>query len=281
MGVGGRLPVTRSLDSVLRNLTSQIRKPTLVNSTGLHHDRHFTTSMTSPHRERPRPIAPHGETLQYRRPIRIVIQIRRQIDQIARGHRRVVLVLRRLRVMIGIESLRADRRACASIAVREVKKLHEAYGIGVVDQDHVVKLRGRGGGVRGVDVGGQDVFDAQLGVGAVDVDLVVDALLGGGAGDKVFPEDADGAGGKGRGVEGGIDGVVGDVGKADGEELWGGGLSEVLGEGGETYAVGCDGEVSGSLFVELDGEIGGDVRSNVVVFLPGFRVSISPQFWRI
>lgn len=122
--------------------------------------------------------------------------------------------------MIRIRSLRADRRVCASVAVGEVIQLHEAEGVVVVDQDRVVDLRGDGGGVGGIDVGAEDVFDAELRVGAVDVDLVVDALVGGGAGDEVFPEDADGAGGEGGGVEGGVDGVGGDVGEADGEELW-------------------------------------------------------------
>lgn len=58
------------------------------------------------------------------------------------------------------------------------------------------------------------------------------------------------------------------------------GVSKALGEGGEggeTHAVGCDGEVPGSLFVELDGEGNGDVRSNVVVLLHEFRVSFFSQ----
>ncbi len=62
--------------------------------------------------------------------------------------------------MIHIEPLRADRCVCASIAVREVEQLHEAHGIVIVDQDRVVKLRGGVGGIGGVDVGSEDVFDA-------------------------------------------------------------------------------------------------------------------------
>jgi len=46
--------------------------------------------------------------------------------------------------------------------------------------------------------------------------------LGGGASDEVSPENADGARWESGGVESGVDGVVGDVGEADGEELWAG-----------------------------------------------------------
>jgi len=122
----------------------------------------YTPSTTSPHRERPRPKAPHLKTSQHRRPIRTIVHVHHQIDQVARGHRGVVLILRRLRVMVRIEALHADRCACASasIAVREVVQLDEAHGIGAVDQDRVVDLRGGRSGVGGIDVGSEDVFDA-------------------------------------------------------------------------------------------------------------------------
>ena len=67
----------------------------------------------------------------------------------------------------------------------------------------MVELRGTG-----IIVGGKYIFDRELRIDAVDVNLVVYTLRGRRIGDKISPKDADGAGRQSGGIEGRVDVVV-------------------------------------------------------------------------